>query len=57
MRLFLQAERELLRYVMALLPNINDAMDVLQETAVALWQAIEKYNPSKPFVPWACALL
>lgn len=54
MRLFLTAERELLRYVMALVPNVSDARDVMQETAVALWLAIEKYDPQKPFVPWAC---
>ena len=54
MRLFLEAERELLRYVMALVPNVCDARDVVQETAVALWQAREKYDPSRPFVPWAC---
>jgi RNA polymerase sigma-70 factor (ECF subfamily) len=54
MRLFLGAERELLRYVMALVPNVSDARDVVQETAVALWQAMEKYDAAKPFVPWAC---
>lgn len=54
MRLFLQSERELMRYVMALVPNVTDARDVIQETAVALWQAIGKYDPAKPFTPWAC---
>ncbi len=54
MRLFLQAERELLRYVMALVPNVTDARDVVQETAAALWKAADKYDPGKPFVPWAC---
>lgn len=54
MRLFLQSERELLRYVMVLVPNVNDARDVVQETAVALWQSIEKFDPARPFVPWAC---
>jgi RNA polymerase sigma-70 factor, ECF subfamily len=54
MRLFLGAERELLRYVMALVPNVADARDVVQETAVALWQAFGKYDPARPFVPWAC---
>jgi RNA polymerase sigma-70 factor (ECF subfamily) len=54
MRLFLAAERELLRYVMALVPNVSDARDVVQETAVALWRASAKYDPAKPFVPWAC---
>lgn len=51
MRLFLQHERELLRHVMV--PNINDARDVLQETAVALWQSIAHYDPARPFVAWA----
>jgi RNA polymerase sigma-70 factor (ECF subfamily) len=54
MRLFLGAERELLRYVMALVPNVSDARDIVQETAVALWAAIGKYDPARPFVPWAC---
>ncbi len=54
MRLFLQAERELLRYVMVVVPNPADARDVVQETAVALWRAAEKYDQAKPFVPWAC---
>lgn len=54
MRLFLESERELLRYVMALVPNVSDARDIVQETAVALWQAMEKYDPAKPFIPWAC---
>jgi RNA polymerase sigma-70 factor (ECF subfamily) len=54
MRLFLAAERELLRYVMALVPNVSDARDVVQETAVALWRASGKYDPARPFVPWAC---
>lgn len=54
MRLLLQAERALLRYVMALVPNVTDARDVVQETAAALWQAADKLDPGKPFVPWAC---
>lgn len=54
MRLFLESERELLRYVMVLIPNVHDARDVLQEAAVSLWRAAEKYDPARPFVPWAC---
>ncbi len=54
MRLLLKSERELLRYVMVLVPNVNDARDVLQETAIALLRTIDKYDPERPFVPWAC---
>ena len=53
-RLFLEAERELLRYVMVLVPNATDARDVVQEAAVALWEKIDQYDPVRPFVPWAC---
>lgn len=54
MRLFLQSEREVLRYVMAIVPNPTDARDIVQETAMALWREIAKYDPDKPFIPWAC---
>ena len=53
-RLFLGAERDLLRYVMVLIPNVADARDVVQETAVALWDKLDQYDPARPFAPWAC---
>ena len=53
-RLFLQSERELVRYVMVFVPNVADARDVIQETAAALWQKFDQYDPQKPFVAWAC---
>ena len=53
-RLFLEAEKDLLRYVMVLIPNVADARDVVQEAAVALWDKIDRYDPEKPFAPWAC---
>ena len=42
-----------MRYVMVLVPNVNDARDVVQETATALWKASDKYDPAKPFIAWA----
>ena len=53
-RLFLEAEKDLLRYVMVIVPNVADARDIVQETAVALWDKIDRYDPGKPFAPWAC---
>lgn len=54
LRLLLKSEREIMRYVMAIVPQAGDAQEVFQETAVALWKQIDKYDPSKPFTPWAC---
>ncbi len=53
-RLILSSEREVYRYIFALVPNHDDAQDIFQETSVALWRDFAKYDVSRPFVPWAC---
>lgn len=53
-RLLLKSEREMLRYVMTIVPQLADAQEILQETAVALWKKIDQYDSSLPFTPWAC---
>ena len=52
--LFLRSEREIFRYVAALVPNVADAEDIVQQTAVALWEKFDAYDPLQPFTPWAC---
>lgn len=52
--LFLRSEREIFRYVAALVPNVADAEDIVQQTALALWEKFDAYDPNLPFTPWAC---
>jgi len=52
--LFLRSEREIFRYVAALVPNVMDAEDIVQQTALSLWEKFDAYDPSLPFTPWAC---
>ena len=52
--LFLRSEREIFRYVAALIPNVSDAEDIVQQTAIALWERFDAYDPTQPFTPWAC---
>ena len=52
--LFLRSEREIFRYVAALVPNVADAEDIVQQTAVALWEKFDAYDAAQPFTPWAC---
>ena len=52
--LFLRSEREIFRYVAALIPNVADAEDIVQQTALALWEKFDEYDPNQPFTPWAC---
>ncbi len=53
-RLLAGSEHEIYRYIFALVPNADDARDIMQETAVALWRKVSDYDPGQPFVPWAC---
>jgi RNA polymerase sigma-70 factor (ECF subfamily) len=53
MRLFLEHEPEILRSVMVFVPQRSDARDIVQDTAVALWQHFSEYDPDRPFVNWA----
>ena len=52
--LFLRSEREIFRYVAALVPNVADAEDIVQQSALALWEKFDSYDPNQPFTPWAC---
>ena len=54
LRLLLPAERELFRYVAALVPNVGDAEEIVQQTAVELWKKFDQYDPQQPFTAWAC---
>ena len=52
--LFLRSEREIFRYVAAFIPNVADVEDIVQQTAIALWEKFDAYDPAQPFTPWAC---
>ena len=54
MRLFLRSQRDIFRYVAVLVPNADDAQDIVQETAVALWKKLDQYDSGQPFTAWAC---
>ncbi len=56
MRLLKRHERRLNGYVLALVPNWNDADDILQEVAARLWQQFDKYRPEADFGAWACTI-
>ena len=52
-QLFMSHEKQIFRYILSMMPHSQDAQDVLQETAIALYNKIDDYDPSRPFAPWA----
>ena len=52
-RLLLESEPVMLRSILVVIPNITDAREIMQETAVALWRQFDTYDPDRPFINWA----
>ena len=52
-RLLTAHQGAMFRYVLSLVPNEEDARDVLQETTVALYRKFDGYDPTRPFLAWA----
>jgi RNA polymerase sigma-70 factor (ECF subfamily) len=50
---FAECERALRAFAYSLVPNREDAKDIIQETLKELWRNFDKYDPSRPFLPWA----
>jgi RNA polymerase sigma-70 factor, ECF subfamily len=54
--LYSQHYPRLLYYLMALLPNGDDAADVMQETSLVLWNKFDSFEIGTNFLAWACKI-
>ena len=52
-RRFVRCQPDLYAYILTLVPNVADAQDILQETAIAIWAKADEYRLDEPFMPWA----
>ncbi len=53
-RLLGQNQRRIFLYVMSLVPNFNDAEEIIQETNLVLWREFAQFQPGTNFAAWAC---
>lgn len=51
--LLTSAQLRLRTYALTLLPNSNDADDVVQSASIALWKKRAAYDPDRSFLAWA----
>jgi RNA polymerase sigma-70 factor, ECF subfamily len=52
-RLLTEHDRDVLLYILSLVPNWADAEEIHQETNIKLWQEFAKFRPQSGFVAWA----
>src|SRR4051812_34074495 len=53
-RLLGQNQRRIFLYIMSLVPNWNDAEEIIQETNLVLWREFSRFHPGTNFAAWAC---
>jgi RNA polymerase sigma-70 factor (ECF subfamily) len=53
LRLFVECEGPIRAFISALIRDRSAREDVVQETALTLWQEFHRYDPSRPFGAWA----
>jgi RNA polymerase sigma-70 factor (ECF subfamily) len=51
-----QHQSRLLGYIHSLVRDLNDADDLLQQTALILWNKFDDYDPTRSFFSWACGV-
>jgi RNA polymerase sigma-70 factor, ECF subfamily len=56
LRLLGSHERGLFAYVYTLVPNWQDAEEIMQQVRIRIWQDFDRYDPAKPFGSWARAI-
>jgi len=50
------AQKRLYAYLLMMVHNHSDAEDLLQETASALWEQYEQFDPGRNFTAWAIGI-
>ena len=52
-----RCQSQLMRYIFALVRNVEDAQDVFQQTCIVLWNKFEQFDPVQGgFLAWACGV-
>ena len=55
-RLWTQSQPVVAAYILSLVRDFHLAEDLLQQVAVILVREFEKYDPARPFLPWALGI-
>jgi RNA polymerase sigma-70 factor, ECF subfamily len=55
-RMFLEHQGRLFGFVLTLLPNVNDAEEVFQDTCVVILDKCDQFRPGTDFMRWSCQI-
>jgi len=50
------SQGRLMAYIFSLVPKLQDAQDVFQQTSLVLWRKYDQFDSSRDFLTWACGV-
>lgn len=53
---FVRCQDHLYTYIASLVPDPRDVAELFQQTSLRLLESWKKFDPQRPFMPWACAV-
>ena len=56
LKLFLENQRRIYAFILALVPVPSDADDLLQETAAVMWRKLDEFKRGSDFIAWAISI-
>lgn len=56
LRLFVANQKAVYAYILALVQNVVDAEDIMQETAALMWDRFDSFDPDSNFGAWAVTI-
>jgi RNA polymerase sigma-70 factor (ECF subfamily) len=54
--LFVLNQSRVYRYIIGFVPNRADADELFQQTNLTIWKTWDRFDPTRPFLPWAYAI-
>lgn len=55
-RLLMTNQNKIYTYIHMLVPSVQDADDIMQETASTIWEKIDSFKPGTDFASWAVTI-
>ena len=56
LKFFLENQRRIYAFILALVPVPSDADDLLQETAAVMWRKLDEFKRGSDFIAWAISI-
>ena len=56
LRLLMTNQKRIYAFILAMVPNHQDADDLFQETVLLMWSKFDSFTPGTSFIAWGCTI-